>query len=458
MKNHLAPVAMNQVYSVEITDLGIHGEGIGRVEDFTLFVQGALPGEIVTAKITAVKKSYAVGKLVSIEKKAENRVIPTCPVYESCGGCQISHLAYEGQLDIKYRHVRDVVERIAGETGALVKPVLPAARPFAYRNKMAVPAGIVGGKAELGYYRQGSHDIISVSDCGILQEENNKLLHFAKRFIEQYHISVYNEKTGKGSFRHLMGRVGNDGKVMAVLVTATKELPAEKQWISEIKKELPEVVSIVHNIQDHKGNVILGQKTRILWGKETLTASLCGLQFEVSAHSFFQVHPTQAEILYEKALEYADLKGGETVIDAYCGTGTISLCLAKKAKRVLGIEIVKPAIENAKKNAETNGITNAEFYAADAGKLMPELHKKGLCPDVIVMDPVRAGCGEEVLKAAAGMNPKRIVYVSCNPSTFARDAKILKSEGYETKEIQPVDMFPQTMHVECVALIQTVKS
>lgn len=453
MKYDQAQVRIHEAYTVAIRDLGVHGEGIGSVVGFTVFVPGALPGETVTAEITLLKKSYALGKLLSIEQKSPFRVVPECPVYENCGGCQLSYLTYEGQLDMKYRRVKDVIERIAGESGKLVRPVLPAAHPFAYRNKMAVPAGLVKGKSALGCYRQGSHDIIPVSSCAIQKEENNRLLRFARRFIEKYGISVYDEKTRKGSLRHVMGRVGDGRKIMAVLVTASETLPEEKRWIEEIQKELPEVVSLWHNIQPKTGNTILGEKIRHLWGGETLTASLCGLRFEVSPYSFFQVHKEQAEILYDKALAYADLKGGETVIDAYCGTGTISLCLAKKAKRVIGIEIVKPAIEDAKKNAKMNHMENTEFYAADAGKLMPQLYRKGLVPDVIVMDPVRAGCSEEVLKAAAGMNPKRIVYVSCNPATFARDAKILKSEGYEIKEIQPVDMFPQTMHVETVALL-----
>lgn len=448
-----AQVRIHEAYTVAIRDLGVHGEGIGSVDGFTVFVPGALPGETVTVKITLLKKSYALGKLLSIEQESPFRMVPECSVYENCGGCQLSHLTYEEQLDMKYRHVKDVIERIAGESGDLVKPVLPAAHPFAYRNKMAVPAGLVKGKAALGCYRQGSHDIIPVSSCAIQKEENNRLLQFARRFIEKYGISVYDEKTRKGSLRHVMGRVGDDGKEMVVLVTASETLPEEERWVEEIKKELPEVVSLWHNIQSKPGNTILGAKIRHLWGRETLTASLCGLRFEVSPYSFFQVHKEQAGILYEKALAYADLKGGETVIDAYCGTGTISLCLAKKAKRVIGIEIVRPAIEDAKKNAKKNHMENTEFYAADAGKFMPQLYRKGLVPDVIVMDPVRAGCSEEVLKAAAGMNPKRIVYVSCNPATFARDAKILKSEGYEIKEIQPVDMFPQTMHVETVALL-----
>ncbi|WP_337753168.1 23S rRNA (uracil(1939)-C(5))-methyltransferase RlmD [Dialister invisus] len=458
MKYDPAQVRIHEVYTVAIRDLGVHGEGIGSVDGFTVFVPGALPGETVTAEIILLKKSYALGKLLSIEQESPFRVVPECPVYENCGGCQLSHLTYEGQLDMKYRRVKDVIERIAGESGNLVRPVLPAAHPFAYRNKMAVPAGLVKGKAALGCYRQGSHDIIPVSSCAIQKEENNRLLRFARRFIEKYGISVYDEKTRKGSLRHVLGRVGDGGKMMAVLVTASEILPEEKRWIEEIKKELPEVVSLWHNIQSKLGNTILGAKIRHLWGRETLTASLCGLRFEVSPYSFFQVHKEQAEILYEKALAYADLKGGETVIDAYCGTGTISLCLAKKAKRVIGIEIVKPAIEDAKKNAKKNHMENTEFYAADAGKLMPQLYRKGLVPDVIVMDPVRAGCSEEVLKAAAGMNPKRIVYVSCNPATFARDAKILKSEGYEIKEIQPVDMFPQTMHVEAIVLLSKLDS
>ena len=453
MKYDPAQVRVHEAYTVAIRDLGVHGEGIGSVDGFTVFVPGALPGETVTVKITLLKKSYALGKLLSIEQESPFRVVPECPVYENCGGCQLSHLTYEEQLDMKYRRVKDVIERIAGESGDLVKPVLPAVHPFAYRNKMAVPAGLVKGKAALGCYRQGSHDIIPVSSCAIQKEENNRLLQFARRFIEKYGISVYDEKTRKGSLRHVMGRVGDDGKVMVVLVTASETLPEEKRWIEEIQKELPEAVSLWHNIQPKPGNTILGTKIRHLWGREMLTASLCGLRFEVSPYSFFQVHKEQAGILYEKALAYADLKGGETVIDAYCGTGTISLCLAKKAKRVIGIEIVRPAIEDAKKNAKKNHMENTEFYAADAGKFMPQLYRKGLVPDVIVMDPVRAGCSEEVLKAAAGMNPKRIVYVSCNPATFARDAKILKSEGYEIKEIQPVDMFPQTMHVETVALL-----
>lgn len=452
-KQGKCPVVQGQDYEVSVTDLGIHGEGIGKVEGFTVFVPGALPGEKAKVRISRVKKSYAVGKLIALKETTPHRVKPECPVYDQCGGCQISHLSYEAQLEVKHRSVVNVIERIAGEDGALVEPVIPAAHPFGYRNKMAIPAGFVKGVPSLGYYRQGTHDIVPTAFCNIQKEENNDLLRFAAEFIRKHSISCYNEKTGKGSLRHVMGRVGDDGKLMVVLITATRDLPCEEEWVREMTEALPFVVSIYHNVQDRKGNVILGKTIRKLYGSDTLKASIGPLQFEVSPYSFFQVHKEQAEVLYSKALEFAQLTGEETVIDAYCGTGTISLYLAQKAKHVLGIEIVPAAIEDAKKNALRNHVDNADFVAADAGVIMPKLYKQGTRPDVIVMDPIRAGCSEDVLKAAAGMEPKRIVYVSCGPSTFARDAKILAQMGYQLRKVQPVDMFPQTTHVETVCLL-----
>ena len=453
-KQGKCPVVQGQDYEVSVTDLGIHGEGIGKVEGFTVFVPGALPGEKAKVRISRVKKSYAVGKLIALKETTPHRVKPECPVYDQCGGCQISHLSYEAQLEVKHRGVVGVIERIAGEDGALVEPVIPAAHPFGYRNKMAIPAGFVKGVPSLGYYRQGTHDIVPTAFCNIQKEENNDLLRFAAEFIRKHSISCYNEKTGKGSLRHVMGRVGDDGKLMVVLITATRDLPCEEEWVREMTEALPFVVSIYHNVQDRKGNVILGKTIRKIYGSDTLKASIGPLQFEVSPYSFFQVHREQAEVLYSKALEFAQLTGEETVIDAYCGTGTISLYLAQKAKHVLGIEIVPAAIEDAKKNALRNHVDNADFVAADAGVIMPKLYKQGSRPDVIVMDPIRVGCSEDILKAAAGMEPKRIVYVSCGPSTFARDAKILAQMGYHLKKVQPVDMFPQTMHVELVALLE----
>lgn len=447
------PVSLHEVHTVRVNDLGVHGEGIGRAEGFTVFVPGALPGETVRAKISLVKKSYAVGILEEVLETSPLRTVPACPVYDACGGCQISHLTYEGQLRVKWQRVAGVITKIGGYPSELVAPVLPAADPFGYRNKMAAPVGGSAGHAVIGYYRQGSHTIIPVDACAIQQDVNNRLLSFARDFMNRHGIRPYDEKTREGDIRHIMGRTGKNGKLMAVIVTAGKKLPFEKEWVEELQHAIPEAVSIYHNIQNRPGNVILGPKIRLLWGAPKLTAEICGLTFEVSPYSFFQVNKEQAEVLYDTALAFADLHGEETVIDAYCGTGTISLCLARKAKRVIGIEIVEPAILDARKNAKTNGITHAEFLVGDAGKLMPALYKKGLSPDVIVCDPVRAGCSEDVLTAAAGMAPRRIVYVSCNPATLARDIARLRPLGYTLKKVQPVDMFPQTMHVECVCLM-----
>lgn len=459
MSTKNTPLTLNATYTIEIRDLGVHGEGIGSAENFTVFVPGALPGETVKAKIILIKKSYASGKLISVEKPSPYRTLPQCPVYDSCGGCQISHLTYEGQLAAKERRVKDVMVRIGKASEDVVLPILGAPHEWNYRNKMAVPVGQVTGGPVLGYYRQGTHQIVPIQECLIQEEENNRLLRFAEDFMIRHGITGYNEKSGKGCVRHVMGRVGDNGEVMAVIVTATENLPKKDLWAEEIQKALPEVVSLYHDVQNKKRNVILGPEIHHIWGRKTLTASLCGIAFEVSPFSFFQVHKAQAEVLYQKALDAADLKGGETVIDAYCGTGTISLCLAKKARRVIGIEIVREAIEDAKKNAAFNHIENAEFHAADAGLLMPKLYEEGLRPDVIVMDPVRAGCSEDVLKAAAGMQPARIVYVSCNPATFARDAEILGRLGYyKLQSVQPVDMFPQTTHVETVCLLSKLNA
>ncbi len=453
MNDKIIPVKAGEIHTLTIRDLGIHGEGIGSADGFTVFVPGALPGETVKARILQVKKSYASAQLLEVEEASADRVTPECPVYKSCGGCQISHMNYEAQAAWKENRVREVVSRLGGFSGDLVLPVKKAAHPFGYRNKMAVPAAQASGGAKIGYYRQGTHQVVPISGCLIQEEENNRLLRFAAGFLTRHNIYGYNEKSRKGTVRHIMGRVGDHGEVMAVIVTASKNLPQEELWVKEIRELLPEVVSVYHNVQDRPGNVILGKTMRLLWGKPALTATLCGLTFEESPYSFFQINQEQAEVLYNTALEYAELHGGETVIDAYCGTGTISLCLAKKAKKVIGIEIVAPAIEDAKKNAERNGLDNVEFHAADAGKLMPKLYEEGLRPDVIVMDPVRAGCSEEVLQAAAGMAPGKIVYVSCNPATFARDAKILSALGYRLIKVQPVDMFPQTTHIETVSLL-----
>ena len=304
----------------------------------------------------------------------------------------------------------------------------------------------------MGFYAMGSHDIVQGTNCPIQDEGNNSIAQACYQIAKEFDIEPYNEHTGKGILRHVIGRIGQSGW-MVILVTATDNLPHQEKWVKNLTERVPQVETIVHNVNGKRTNVILGPKNRILYGDGTITDHIKDLRFTLSPHSFFQVNPEQTTVLYDQALKYANLKGEETVIDAYCGTGTISLFLAHKAKHVIGIEIVEPAINNARENARRNGYDNTEFIVADAAVEMPKLYKAGVRPDVIVFDPIRAGCKEEVLTSAAGMEPKRIVYVSCNPATMARDIEILTHYGYELEEVQPVDMFPMTAHVEAVALL-----
>jgi len=320
-----------------------------------------------------------------------------------------------------------------------------------------MPVGGTKGDIQMGFYAMGSHDIVQGTNCPIQDEGNNIIAQACYQIAKEFDIEPYDEHTGKGVLRHIIGRIGQSGW-MIILVTATEQLPYKEKWVEKLTERIPQVETIVHNVNGKRTNVILGPKNNILYGDGTITDHIKDLQFTLSPHSFFQVNPEQTTVLYDQALEYADLKGDETVIDAYCGTGTISLFLAHKAKHVIGIEIVEPAIINARENAKRNGYDNTEFIVADAAVEMPKLYKAGVRPDVIVFDPIRAGCKEEVLTSAAGMEPKRIVYVSCNPATMARDIEILTHYGYELKEVQPVDMFPMTAHVEAVALLTRSKA
>ena len=442
------PVQQGEKYEITIKTLGASGEGVGRVADFTVFVPGALPGERVLVRIDEVKKTYARGKLVEILEKSPQRISPACPIYDFCGGCQLQHLSYEGQLHWKRQQVVDAVERIGRLSGIEVLPVLGAKEPWFYRNKMQFPVGRKRGKTVIGCFAKGSHDIIDTRDCRIQKEGNNTIVNVMREVVDRLRIPIYDEDRHTGILRHVVGRIGENGEAMVVLVTATKDLPKAKEIIRFLKERVPNLRSVQQNIQTYRNNVILGRETKLLWGKPTIPDRIGKLHFSISARSFFQVNTEQAAVLYEKALEYADLNGMETVIDAYCGTGTITLFLAQKAHRVYGIEIVKPAIDDAKKNARDNRIKNTVFLVGDATELMPRLYHENVHPNVIVVDPPRAGCTETVLKTFAAMHPDRIVYVSCNPATLARDMAFLATLGYMAKEIQPVDMFPQTSHVE----------
>ena len=451
------PVTLHQQYEIAIRSLGHSGEGVGSKDDFTVFVPGALVGEVVLAKITLVKKNYAVGSLVRVIAPSEERVEPICPIYEACGGCQLQHLSYDGQLIAKRQQVVDALQRIGKQTALTVHPTLGASSPWLYRNKMQFPVGEKKGRTVIGCYAKGSHDIIATENCHIQMDANNHIAQAASKILTELKIPAYREKDDRGVVRHIIGRVGAGGQAMAVIVTKTKTLPKAEEFVARLREEVPALVSIMHNINPKRTNVILGQETYCLWGQKTIQDGIGKLMFDISAQSFFQVHTAQADVLYQKALAYADLNGNETVIDAYCGTGTISLFLAQKAKKVYGIEIVAPAIRDAKKNAEANRITNAEFLVGDAVEVMPRLYEQDVRADVVVVDPPRSGCDPIVLETFARMNPERIVYVSCNPASLARDIAVLAELGYRAEEVQPVDMFPQTSHVESVALLRRAK-
>ncbi len=433
---HQVPVEKGKTYELQIHTLGTSGEGVGRKDDFTVFVPNALPGETVRAAIDDVKKSYARGHVVEILKASRDRVAPPCPIYADCGGCQFMHMDYMAQLRAKRQQIIDAVTRIGKQKDLNVLPTIGAATPWNYRNKMQFPIGRDKGHTVIGCFAQGSHRIIDTTDCRIQRQGNNDIVNAVRDIVEKLGIPVYNEDRHTGVLRHVVGRVGLDGD-MVVLVTA-----------------MPRVLSIHQNIQTYRNNVILGRETRLLWGRPTILDKIGRLKFHISPRSFFQVNSQQAEVLYGKALEFANLTGDETVIDAYCGTGTITLFLAQKARQVYGIEIVKPAIQDAKKNARDNGVKNAEFLVGDATAVMPRLYRQGIRADVVVVDPPRAGCTPVVLETFASMHPDRIVYVSCNPASLARDLAILDGLGYHAEKIQPVDMFPETAHIESVTLLQ----
>ena len=448
------PVIRGQKYQINISSLGHSGEGVGRYKDFTIFVPCALPDETVEVYIEQVKKTYAKGKLTKIITASPNRVEPKCPIYLECGGCQLQHLDYQGQLQVKTQQVKDAIQRI-GKQDTIIYDTIGAEDPWFYRNKMQFPVGKKNDDVIIGCYAQGTHRIIDTPNCLIQKQENNKIVQAVKKVLAELKIPPYDEKIGKGVIRHVIGRVGvASGEVMVVLVINGTHLHKKEHLVTALRLEIPKLVSIAQNINTANTNVIMGPRTEVLWGRETITDKIGEFEFNISAKSFFQVNTKQAEVLYNKALEYADLQGNETVIDAYCGTGTISLFLAQKAKKVYGIEMIKPAVINAKENAKNNNIKNVEFIIGDTVEVMPKLYQEGVKPDVIVVDPPRAGCEKSVLETFAKMQPSKIVYVSCNPASLARDIAILAEHNYQALKIQPVDMFSQTSHVETVTLLQ----
>lgn len=444
-------VKKNDYYNVVFDGLTHEGMGVTNINGYVVFVPGVLPDEHAKIKIIKVKKGYGIGKLIELTEESKERINPECPIYHQCGGCQLQHISYKGQLDFKHKYVKDVLKRIGKIDNVVVHPVIGALNEWRYRNKAQVPVGIREGGLVAGFYQKGSHEIIDMEACLIQHEQNDIVVQKVKRILSDLGIEPYNEITGKGIVRHIMARYGvMTDELMVVLVATTKDLPFSNKIINEITESLPNVKSIVMNINNKRSNVILGPTTITLWGQKYIYDYIGELRFAISANSFFQVNPEQTRVLYEKALEYADLSGKETVIDAYCGIGTISLFLAQKAKKVFGVEIVPQAIEDAARNAELNGINNVEFVVGQAEVVIPNWYSKGINADVIVVDPPRKGCDIELLNTIIDMKPQKVIYVSCDPSTLARDLRILEDGGYKTVEVQPVDMFPHTVHVECI--------
>ncbi|WP_372999666.1 23S rRNA (uracil(1939)-C(5))-methyltransferase RlmD [Lutispora sp.] len=448
------PVEKNQDYIIDITSETSEGMGVGRIEGYTVFVDGALMGEKVKIRIVKILKNYSYGKLLEVIEPSVYRTQPQCPMIKRCGGCQIQHMSYEGQLHYKTRLVKEALERIGGLRDIKIHETIGMDEPWNYRNKAQFPVGMKDGKINIGFYAPRSHDIIDTNTCMIQDRINDEVLELIRNFIIKHDISIYDEKTGKGLIRHIMTRKGfKTGEVMICIVINGEEIPHEAQLVEELKQSIDNLKTVVLNINKKNTNVILGEKNRVIYGEGYIFDYIGEFKFKISPQSFFQVNPVQTEVLYNKALEYANLTGEETVIDAYCGIGTISLFLSKKARKVYGVEIVGQAIDDAKVNADINGIKNVEFIQGESEELIPKLYEEGIKADVVVVDPPRKGCDEKLLEVIVKMSPKRMVYVSCNPSTLARDLKYMNSNGYEVKEVQPVDQFPQTVHVESVVLM-----
>lgn len=448
-------LSKDKMYVVEIVDIGQGGVGIGKFEGFTVFVDGGLVKDKIKVKITKSKKNYAVGEIAEILEPSPYRVERKCSKeLKECGGCQIQELDYKEQLNVKTNEVKQVISRIGKLDDVVIHNALGMEEPFRYRNKAQFPIQKVDGVPVIGFYKKKSHDIIPTDQCIIQHDVNDKIIKIIKTYIRAYKVSIYDEKTHTGVLRHLVTKVGFTTKeVMVVLVANGRKLPYLNELASVLKENIPGFKTLVVNVNREKTNVILGNENRVIYGDGKINDNIGDLVFEISPLSFFQVNPVQTEVLYNKALEYANLGENDTVFDIYCGIGTISLFLAEKAKKVYGIEIVEEAIKDAKINAKINNLDNVEFYVGKAEEVVPKMYKQGKRANVVVVDPPRKGCDEKVLDTIVSMEPDRVVYVSCSPSTLARDLNYLDERGYKCLEVQPVDMFPHSVHIENVALI-----
>ncbi len=446
----------NDIIDIEITSATAEGSGVGRTEDgIAVFVPLSAIGDKLKVRILKVKKTYAFGKIEEITVPSKSRIESECPNFSKCGGCAWHHINYEEECKIKEQRVIDAVTRIGGIKDAVYKPIISSDNPLRYRNKAQFPIGRdSNGNILIGFYSFHSHRIIDCNDCILQPELFARVIKITRKFIEQTNNDIYDETTGKGRLRRLYIRVGEiTDELMVCYVVNGNGLKQEDLLVNMLKDEIPQLKSVIINSNREKTNVILGTKNRVAYGSDHITDELCGLKFRISPFSFWQVNRRQAEKLYNKAKEYADLKSDEVLLDLYCGTGTIGLTMAQNCKLLVGVEAVEDAIKDAKENAKQNNITNARFICSDAAKAAQKLKSEGLKPDVIILDPPRKGCGDELIQTIFEMSPKRVVYVSCDPATLARDLKIFSDGGYIVKEITPCDMFSRTAHVESVVLL-----
>ena len=455
-KDQIAKVQVNQTFPLTIKRLGINGEGVGYFKKQVVFVPGALPGEEVVVEATKVHPKFAEAKIQKIRKKSEFRIEPQCPVYEQCGGCQLQHLGYDQQLKEKRdmviqsleRHTKLSVDQLD------IRETIGMENPWNYRNKSQFQVGQKDGKILAGLYSMNSHHLINIDQCVVQHPKTNKAVGTVKKVLQKLQIPIYSEKSRKGIVRTIVARVGvQTGELQIVLITAKKELPKKEQLVEEIKKRLPEVKSIMQNINGEKTSLIFGNETLNLEGNDFIQETLGDLSFELSARTFFQLNPEQTVKLYNEAKNAAGLTGKEKVVDAYCGVGTIGLWVAEQAAEVRGMDVIRESIEDAKKNALRHGVKHAKYVTGKAEVVLPKWAKEGWVADVVIVDPPRTGLDDQLLNTLLKVKPERIVYVSCNPSTLAKDIQVL-SKKYKVEYIQPVDMFPQTSNVEVVTKLE----
>lgn len=442
------------VYTAVIDGYSSEGLGIARVNGAVVFVPHAVRGEEIDLRITKVMKTSCAGEIVKIHNPSPERMEPECPYAGKCGGCAYRHLTYPEELWAKRQRVQDALTRIGG-LDLTVEEILGAKNPEHYRNKSQYP---VGADGSIGFFQARTHKVVTIRRCLIQTEAADRTAQAVGEWMRRYKISAYDETTGKGLVRHVCVRVNRKGESLCCVVVNGNKVPREPELAAYVTTAVPHTVGVLLNSNTRRGNVVLGDKYRTLFGRNYLMDTLCGLEFKLSMPSFYQVNRDQAEVLYGKALEFAGLTGNETVLDLYCGIGTITLCLAKAAKRVIGAEIVPPAIRDAKENALRNHIENAEFFCGDAADIAAKLESDGLRPDVVTVDPPRKGLAPEVIASVAAMGPEKVVYVSCDPATLGRDVKIFREFGYEAKRAAAVDMFPGTAHVETVCLLSKLQS